>query len=193
MFGEVARLLRCSCAPEVGRARDDAHVLRSAEATHDEPRVDEWADADREVVEVASATADAVGQDRVAIRLSPFSTFNDLPPARRGRSTVPTLARALRGLLYVHLVTSASEEFSATAAAIRDAFGGPVMHNGGFDAGRAEVVIAEKRAELVSFGRPFIANPDLVARMKSGASLAAPDPSTFYTPGARGYVDYSPL
>ncbi|MDQ3370024.1 MAG: hypothetical protein M3680_31800 [Myxococcota bacterium] len=79
--------------------------------------------------------------------------------------------------------------FAATAAAIRDASGAPVMLNGGFDAAPAEAVIAEGRAELVSFGRPVIANPDLVRRMQRGAPLAAPEPKTFYTPGEHGYVD----
>ena len=147
----------------------------------------------RFVVEVADACGEAIGRDRVAVHLSPFSTFNDLPQHDEVHAQHTSLARALRGLLYVHLVSSAHDGFSTTAEAIRDAFGGPVMHNGGFDADRAEATIAGGRAELVSFGRPFIANPDLVERMKRGALLAAPEPATFYTPGARGYVDYLPL
>jgi NADH:flavin oxidoreductase / NADH oxidase family len=91
---------------------------------------------------------------------------------------------------YVHLVANASPGFEKTATAVREGFGGLIVRNGGFDADRAELALAEGRAELVSFGRPFIANPDLVDRMKLGASLSAPDPTTFYTPGAQGYVDY---
>lgn len=146
----------------------------------------------RFVVEVAEACAAALGPDRVAIRLSPFNTFNDLPSHDEVEAQYTTLARALRGLLYVHLVKNPNDGFPGTAAAIRQAFGGPIMLNGGFDAERAEAAIAAGQADLVSFGRPFIANPDLVDRMKTGAPLAAPDPSTFYTPGARGYVDYAP-
>lgn len=147
----------------------------------------------RFVAEVADACGDAIGRDRVAIRLSPFNTFNDLPPHDEVHAQYTNLAESLRGLLYVHLVTSAHEGFAATAAAVREAFGGPVMHNGGFDAARAEATLAEGRADLISFGRPFIANPDLVGRLKRGDALASPEPSTFYTPGARGYVDYPAL
>jgi len=64
---------------------------------------------------------------------------------------------------------------------------------GGFDAQTAEKVLLAKEADLVAFGRPFISNPDLVARLKSGATLAAPDMSTFYTPGEKGYTDYAAI
>jgi N-ethylmaleimide reductase len=147
----------------------------------------------RFVTEAAIACAEAIGGDRVGIRLSPFNTYNDLPEHDDVHAQYTTLASSLRGLLYVHLVTQPSSAFEVTAQAIREAFGGPVIHNGGFDRERAETTISGGSAELVSFGRPYIANPDLVERMKRGADLAAPEPSTFYTPGAQGYVDYPPL
>lgn len=147
----------------------------------------------RFVVEIADACGEAIGRDRVAIRISPFSTFNDLPAHAEVEAQYTMLAGALRGLLYVHMVTNTHADFAATAAAIRGAFGGPVMLNGGFDAVRAEAALAAGDAELVSFGRPFIANPDLVGRLQRGAALASPEPATFYTAGARGYVDYPPL
>lgn len=147
----------------------------------------------RFVIEVADACGEAIGRDRVAIRLSPFNTYNDLPTHDEVEAQYTTLARGLRGLLYVHLVASADPGFAKAAVAVHEAFGGPVMLNGGFDGERAEAALAEGRADLVSFGRPFIANPDLVVRLKNGATLAAPEPSTFYTPGAQGYVDYPAL
>ena len=104
-----------------------------------------------------------------------------------------TLARSLRGLLYVHLVASRDEGFPATLGAIREAFGGPIMLNGGFDRARADATIASGQADLVSFGRPFIANPDLVARMMHGRRDRCADPDTFYTPGPAGYVNYASL
>ena len=61
---------------------------------------------------------------------------------------------------------------------------------GGFDEQSVEEVLQAKDADLTAFGRPFISNPDLVARMQTGASLTAPDMSTFYTPGEKGYTDY---
>jgi N-ethylmaleimide reductase len=147
----------------------------------------------RFVTEVVDATAEAVGRDRLAIRLSPFSTFNDLPDHDEVQAEYTALAGALRGLLYLHVVQSQHAAFPSTVAAMRAAFGGPLMLNGGFDAESAESALAEGRADLVSFGRPFIANPDFVTRIQRRATLATPDPSTFYTPGERGYVDYPPL
>jgi len=120
-------------------------------------------------------------------------SFNDLPVHGEIEAQYATLARALRGLLYVHLIRNPNDGFARTVAAIRDGFGGPIMLNGGFDAAQAEATLTAGQADLVSFGRPFIANPDLVHRLQTKAPLAAPDPSTFYTPGERGYVDYPSL
>jgi N-ethylmaleimide reductase len=69
-------------------------------------------------------------------------------------------------------------------------FGGPLILNGGFARDTAEQAVAGGEAELISFARPYIANPDLVSRFVRDAALAAPDPATFYTPGAEGYTDY---
>jgi len=147
----------------------------------------------RFVAETAKAAADAIGGDRVGIRLSPCNTFNDMPPYAEVHATYAALAAELTGLLYVHLVGSANAGYAETARAIRAAFGGPVIHNGGFDGARAQAALARGDAELIAFGRPFIANPDLVERLRLGAPLATPNPATFYSPGAEGYVDYPAL
>lgn len=144
----------------------------------------------RFVTEVAEAAAGAIGADRVGIRLSPYSTFNDLPLHDEVHATYTELAAALRGLLYIHLVQGAHPGCAGTASAIRAAFGGPLISNGGLDRERAEALLARGDADLAAFGRPFIANPDLVARMQRGALLATPDPATFYSAGSEGYVDY---
>ena len=73
---------------------------------------------------------------------------------------------------------------------IRENFKGTTILSGGYDAARAEQDLADGRGDLVAFGRPFIANPDLVERFKKGLPLRQPDPKTFYTPGPKGYVDY---
>jgi len=75
-------------------------------------------------------------------------------------------------------------------AQLRSAFNGPYILAGGFDGASAEKVLADGQADLIAFGRPFLANPDLLSRMRSGATLNAPDMGTFYTPGAKGYTDY---
>lgn len=147
----------------------------------------------RFVVEVADAVGDAIGRNRVGIRLSPFSTLGDLPAHAEVAGPYAALAESLRGLLYIHLVENQHAAFEEAAGAIRRAFDGTLIRNGAYDADRAEAAIAEGRAELISFGRPFIANPDLVMRLRTRAALATPDHGTFYTPGAQGYTDYAPL
>jgi len=79
---------------------------------------------------------------------------------------------------------------AAIKATIRARFKGTFIAAGGFDLASAEKVIDEKTADLVAFGRPFLANPDLIARLRQGVALNPPDMPTFYTPGAKGYTDY---
>jgi N-ethylmaleimide reductase len=67
---------------------------------------------------------------------------------------------------------------------------GSLIRCGGYDRSRAEADLASGRADLIAFGRPFIAHPDLPARLRAGAPLEAPDPSRFHTPGPAGYSDY---
>lgn len=75
----------------------------------------------------------------------------------------------------------------------REHYRGTLILNGGYDRARADVAIEGGGADLVSFGVPFLANPDLPVRLATGAPLNAPDPSTFYGGGERGYVDYPAL
>ncbi|MCY1033610.1 alkene reductase [Corallococcus sp. BB11-1] len=147
----------------------------------------------RFVVEVAQATAEAIGPERVGIRLSPHNTFNDLPAHDEVEAQYTTLARGLKGLGYVHVVASPHAGFGATYKALRAAYGGPVILNGGMDRERAQAALDGGQADLIAFARPFISNPDLVQRLQQGATLAAPNPATFYTPGPEGYVDYPAL
>jgi N-ethylmaleimide reductase len=76
---------------------------------------------------------------------------------------------------------------------LRDRFDGPFILAGGFDWASADAVLGDDRADLIAFARPFVANPDLVERMRAGAELNAPDMSIFYTPDAKGYTDYPAL
>jgi N-ethylmaleimide reductase len=147
----------------------------------------------RYVVEVVGAVAAAVGAGRLGLRLSPHNTFNDLPAHHEVDATWSEVARGVRGLAYLHVVASPHPDFPATLAALRAGFSGPIMLNGGFDRARAQAAVAAGEADLVSFGRPFIANPDLVERLRARAPLADADQTTFYTPGEKGYVDYPRL
>lgn len=146
----------------------------------------------RFALEALDAAASAIGRERVAIRLSPYNTFNDAPLYDEIHEQYLYLARHLTGLLYVHLVQNRHPEYRRLEDAMRAVTEAPVVLNGGFDRERAQAALDEGRTDLISFGRPFIANPDLVHRFQSNLDLATPDPTTFYTPGEHGFVDYEP-
>jgi N-ethylmaleimide reductase len=146
----------------------------------------------RFVAETAAAVAEAIGAARVGIRISPHSRFNDMADYEETVPQYVWLMEQLRrlGLLYVHLVLGAERIPETTATAVREAFGGPMILNSGFDRARAEAALAAGEADLIAFGVPYIANPDLVSRMQDGAELAQPRQELFYAPGAEGYADY---
>jgi N-ethylmaleimide reductase len=153
----------------------------------------------RFVLEVVDAAIAAIGKDKVGIRLSPFGVFNDMPDYPAMASDYTYLAQQLnaRGLVYVHLVDhspmGAPEVPQSIKATIRREFKGCLILSGGYDAERAESDLATQKCDLIAVGRPFLANPDLVARWKTHAAVNAPDFSTFYTPGVKGYTDYPTL
>jgi N-ethylmaleimide reductase len=153
----------------------------------------------RFVLEVAAAASVAIGNDRVGIRLSPFGVFNDMPAYAAMEADYAYLARELdaTGLAYVHLVDHSGMGAPAVPdsikATFRSTFKRRLILSGGYDATRAESDLSAGRCDLVAVARPFLANPDLVARWKSGAALNAPDVGTFYTPGPKGYTDYPAL
>lgn len=153
----------------------------------------------RLVLEIARATAAAIGAERVGIRLSPYGVFNGTGAFDGVDEQYVALVQELSalGLMYVHLLDHASMGAPGVPAQLkadlRAAFDGPFILAGGFDQASAEQALQEGRADLIAMGRAFLANPDLVARMRSNAALNAPDPSTFYTPGAQGYTDYPSL
>ena len=153
----------------------------------------------RFAVEVARSVAVRIGPGRLGIRVSPYGTFNDMKPDADMHALYAALAKALAhvGLAYIHVNDQGAPATplvtAETLGAIRDGFGGAIILCGGYDGGRAELDLVAGRGDLVAFARPFISNPDLVSRLRSGAPLAKPDPNTFYTPGEKGYTDYPAL
>ena len=153
----------------------------------------------RFVLEVAKKTIDAIGKEKVGIRLSPGGVFNDLTPFEGQDETYDYLSSELGklGLAYIHIVDhsamGAPEVSKALKEKIRDNFGGTIIISGGYDRDSAENDLADGLGHLVAFGRPYLANPDLPERLKTGAELNQPDFSTFYTPGEKGYTDYPTL
>ena len=154
----------------------------------------------RFAVEAARRVAEAIGADRVGIRISPYGAFNDLTPDFDGvEEQFVALAGALGELklAYLHIVDHASmgapEVPWSLKRQLREAFGGVIILSGGYDAERAEADLAEGRGELIAFGRPFLATPDLLERFKQGAALNEPRMDLFYTPGPEGYTDHPTL
>lgn len=153
----------------------------------------------RFVLEVAEAAIKAIGKDKVGIRLSPYGVFNDMPLYDAIEADYKYLAQQLntRGLAYIHLVDHSSMGApvvpESIKAAFRDEFKGKLILSGGYDAARAESDLAAGKCDLIAVAKPFLANPDLVARWKSGAAFNEVDMNTFYTPGAKGYTDYPAL
>ena len=156
-------------------------------------------DADRRnrfALEVAQACVAAIGANKVGIRISPYGVFNATGAFEGLEEQFLALTQKLSdmGLVYLHLVDHSAMGAPPVPAEfkkqLRAVFAQTFVAVGGFDAQSAEAVLQAKDADLTAFGRPFISNPDLVARMQTGASLTAPDMSTFYTPGEKGYTDY---
>jgi N-ethylmaleimide reductase len=166
-------------------------------------REDDWggdaAGRGRFLAEVARRVAKAIGAGRVGVRLSPHGANGGIAAWDTIQQDYATWARALGalGLAYVHVVDhsamGAPAVPDATKAAIREGFGGAIVLSGGYDAARAQADLAAGRGELVAFGRPFLANPDLVTRLQQGAPLAMPDFAKLYSPGEAGYTDYPAL
>lgn len=147
--------------------------------------------------EVARRVSGAIGADRVGIRLSPAGGSSGMVTDEDTDAVYLQLMKELRaaGLVYVHVVDhsamGAPQPKAELLKGMREAFGGTFIVAGGFDeASKAESALGAKRGELVAFGRPFLANPTLVKKLKTGAALRAPDFKRAYTPGPEGYIDY---
>src|SRR6516165_8571470 len=152
----------------------------------------------RLMLEVAEAVAAEAGAERTGIRISPVTPANDVSdsnPQPLFDHIVDQLS-ALK-LVYIHVIEGATGGPRDVApfdyGALRKRFGGAYIANNGYDFDLASKVLSANQADLIAFGKLFIANPDLVERLKRGAPLNAPDKATFYGGGAKGYTDYPTL
>ncbi len=149
----------------------------------------------KEVVEAVSSVWPA---NRIGVRLSPNGVFNDMGSADFREQFTYTAGELDRhGLAYLHVMDGLAFGFHGlgepmTLDAFRKVFHGPLVANCGYTQETAEKAVAEGRADLVAFGRPFISNPDLVDRFRNGWPLAPDAPmSAWYSPtGADGYTDF---
>jgi N-ethylmaleimide reductase len=153
----------------------------------------------RFALEAARAAADAIGAHRVGIRLSPYGVFNSTGAFPEVEAQYLTLTEELSklGLQYLHVLDHSAIGAPPVPAelksGLRAAFKGLFILAGGFGRASADGALKAGQADLIAFARPFLANPDLVERMRSDAALNAVDMATFYTPGPKGYTDYPAL
>ncbi|WP_045770490.1 alkene reductase [Xanthomonas albilineans] len=152
----------------------------------------------RLLLEVVQAVAQEIGGERTGVRLSPVTPANDA----RDSNPQPLFERALErldplGLAFVHVIEGATggprDNIAFDYATLRAKFHGPWLVNNGYDKAMAEETISSGRADAVAFGRPFIANPDLVERLRRNAPLNALNADTLYGGGTKGYTDYPTL
>ncbi|MBN2530934.1 MAG: alkene reductase [Deltaproteobacteria bacterium] len=163
-------------------------------------RSDKWGGSienrTRFALEVTKRVAARIGRDKTGIRLSPYGVFNDMAPDDQMNALYLYLTEQLSKLkiAYIHVVDHSSMGAPAPdgqlIAEMREKFDGTFILSGGYDAARAEGDLQADNGDLVAFGRPFIANPNLVTAFEKKAQLAQPDFDSFYTPGPKGYVDY---
>ncbi|MBA1188831.1 alkene reductase [Pseudomonas entomophila] len=146
----------------------------------------------RLMLEVTDAVIGVWGAQRVGMHLAPRADAHDMGDANRAE-TFTYIARELgaRGLAF--LCAREQEADDSLGPQLRQAFGGPYIANEGFDKASATAALTEGRADAVAFGVPFIANPDLPARLAADAPLNPARPETFYGQGPVGYIDYPRL
>ena len=151
-------------------------------------------------LEVAAAVVGIWGSGQVGYRISPHFTLHAMADTDP-RATFSYLARELGilGIRYIHLVEPVGGRLGAVppearmAPLIRANYRGALILNGGYDAAAAATAIGEGAADLISFGAPFLANPDLPLRFLRGAPLNDADVATYYTGEEKGYTDYPAL
>lgn len=176
----------------------NGYLLEQFLNPHVNDRTDEYggsiANRSRLVIEVAQGIASAIGKEKVGIRFSPYSTLGDLEAydADEVHETYAYLSDELNkiGIAYIHI--SANPEIpERTYTAIRHNFSNTIILCNGLTPETAEQKLSEGFADLVAFGRGFLANPDFVKRIELNAPLNEPDYQTFFSHDAKGYTDYA--
>lgn len=146
----------------------------------------------RFLLEIVDAVSQVFGPERIGVRVSPHATADGMGDSAP-RATFEYVARQLsaRAIAYLHLIEPVTTpEPDRLGPLLRRAFAGPLILCGGFDRNSAQAALDEARADLIAFGVGYIANPDLVERLRRDAAWNRPDPATFYSGGDAGYIDY---
>ncbi|MGW1593568.1 alkene reductase [Streptomyces sp. NPDC002343] len=177
----------------------NGYLIQQFLAPNSNRRTDEWGGSTegrvRFAVEVVAAVATEIGADRTGLRLSPGSSLNDMeePDPRPAYEALVRRVAPLN-LAYLHVMEAGDRELTL---ALRHLFPGTFIlnpHTGERPTGPEELSLIENgTTDLISFGRLFLANPDLPHRLATGGPFTSADPSTFYGGDATGYTDYPPL
>jgi len=140
---------------------------------------------------IVEAAVEVWGPGRIGARFSPYALFNSMSDADPV-ATYSYVAGMLNEfpLAYIHLTEMGSSEARGLTEKIRGIYKGTLIVNGGLTKENGEKLLNDGTVDLICLGAPFIANPDLVERLRNDLPLAIPNQSTFYTPGAKGYTDY---
>jgi N-ethylmaleimide reductase len=150
----------------------------------------------RFLLEATSAAIEIWGTERVGVKLSPSNTYNDMRDSDPVRTFSYAIAELNKlGIAYVHIMEASSADLrhggqAIPVATFRPHFSRTVIVNQDYDREKAADVLARGDADLVSFARLFLANPDLPTRFARNAPLNAANPATFYVGGEQGYIDY---
>jgi N-ethylmaleimide reductase len=158
----------------------------------------------RLLLDIVDGVSAVIGANRLGVRLSPYGRYggiSDSDPIALFSFAIQELSR--RNIAYLHLIEARGSQIGVTdvldsdapdnAALFRHAFSGPVISAAAYTPNTGAATIARGHADAIAFGRLFIANPDLVARVRNSAPLNAPNRATFYGGGAQGYTDYPTL
>jgi N-ethylmaleimide reductase len=146
----------------------------------------------RFIVEVLEAMIGEAGSDRIGIKIAPEMGFNSVTDAAP-QETYQFLVQRLSMMKLAYLHLSRTRSAFDYRALVRPLFDGTLLLGGGLDRDSAAALIAQRGADAAVFGSLYLANPDLLQRFATGAPLNAPDRDTFYSDGARGYIDYPML
>ncbi|MDD4885751.1 MAG: alkene reductase [Thiomonas sp.] len=180
----------------------NGYLLQQFLSTNSNQRTDQYGGSlenrARIVLEAMDAIIAVAGAQRVGVRLSPHFTRHDIQDAQTEAIHLYLAAEfSKRGVAYIHIAepdwAGGPALTDAFRKQLRAAYAGRLIVCGNYTAESAAARIASGLADAVAFGRPFIANPDLVARFKQGAALNKPNPATFYGGGEAGYTDYPAL
>ena len=191
-FGQAARNAIAAGCDGVELHCTSGYLSAQFLSTGTNKRTDEYggslANRLRFVTDILDVMIEAVGAGRVGIRICPGNPFNDLSD-ENAEDTFRALIEAINpmGLAYLHVIRMKAGVDNIALAA---EFDGPVILNDSYDVERGNRALASGTADAISFGRHYVANPDLVEKFKMNTELAKPDYKTLYTPGPKGYVDY---